>query len=142
MRVVLPVTLGVPELIATIPALPNANEGSLNRLSVGVPPPVLEAEEAEGRDGRAVVGEAPSGEYGAAERRALPCDDSLRRNSTHIWEKDYRRDQCSLMQMKDRREIVTYLALFNLLLHDPSLPSGPTACGERPLQPRTLAFLI
>ena len=142
MRVVLLVTLGVPELMATIPALPNANEGSLNRLSVGVPPPVLEAEEAEGRDGRAAVGEAPSGEYGAVESRALPCDDSLRRNSTHIWEKDCSRDQFLLMQVKGRREIVAYLALFNLLLHNPSLPSGPTACGERALQSRTFAFLI
>jgi len=95
--VVLPATLGEPELIATIPALPNANEGSLNRLSVGVPPPVLEAEEAEGRDGRAVVGETPSGDCGVAESRVLPCDDSLRRNSTHIWEKDYGGRQFSLM---------------------------------------------
>ena len=89
MRVVLLATLGVPELIVIIPALPNANEGSLNRLSVGVPP-VLEAEEAEGREGRADV---PSGECGAAKCRALPCEDSLRRNSTHIWEKDYRCSQ-------------------------------------------------
>ena len=85
-RAMLLATLGVPELIATIPALPNASEGSLNRLSVGVPPPVLEAEEAEGRDGRAVVGELPPGDCGS---RPLPWDASLRRNSTHIWENDY-----------------------------------------------------